>query len=120
VFTEIARARGLLANASGPEAAAAADQTLTQVLGRLMVVAESYPQLKMANNFTRLQEELADTEEKIAFARQFYNQNVLEYNTTIQGFPGNQSARWSPLDPATFFAADEAATRDVTVSFITA
>ena len=117
ILTQIAQARGRLIHASGPEAAAAADQTLTQTLGRLMVVAENYPQLKMARNFTQLQEHLADTEEKIAYARQFYNQNVLDYNTNIQGFPGNWFARWFHLEPAAFFTAEDAAARDVTVSF---
>ena len=117
ILTEIAQARGKLIHAPGPEAAAAADQSLTQTLGRLMVVAENYPQLKMARNFTQLQEELRDTEEKIAYARQFYNQNVLDYNTNIQGFPGNWLARRFHFEPAAFFTADEAATRDVTVAF---
>ena len=117
ILTEIAQARGKLIHAPGPEAAAAADQSLTQTLGRLMVVAENYPQLKMARNFTLLQEELADTEEKIAYARQFYNQNVLDYNTNIQSFPGAGFAGLFHFEPAAFFTADEAATRDVTVSF---
>ena len=117
ILTEIAQARGKLMQATGPEAAAAADQTLSQTLGRLMVVAENYPQLKMARSFIQLQEELAHTEEKIAYARQFYNQNVTNYNTEIQSFPGNRFARWFHFEPAVFYTADEAATRDVTVAF---
>lgn len=120
VFAEVTQARGSLAKASGPEATVAADQSLTQALGRLMVVAEAYPQLQAAANFSQLQEELADTEEKIAYARQFYNQNALAYNTTIQSFPGNMWARWFHFEPVVFFAAEEAATRDVRVSFTTA
>src|SRR5689334_15325972 len=81
VFGEVAQARGALAKASGPAAAAAADGLLTQALGRLMAVAENYPQLQAAAGFNQLQSELSDTEEKIAYARQFYNMNALEYNT---------------------------------------
>ena len=117
VFAEVTQARGALAKASGPEATVAADQNLTAALGRLMVVAENYPQLQAAGNFTQLQDELADTEEKVAYARQFYNQNAMAYNTLIQSFPGNIYARAFHFEPVVFFAAEEAATRDVSVSF---
>lgn len=117
VFADVAQARGALAKAAGPAAAAAADQSLTQALGRLMAVAEDYPQLQAAANFTQLQEDLADTEEKIAYARQFYNVNALDYNTRIQTFPGNQFAAWFHFEPAVFFAAEPAVSQDVQVSF---
>lgn len=120
VFAEVTQARGAMAKASGPAATVAADQSLTQALGRLMVVAEAYPQLQAAGNFSQLQQELADTEEKIAYARQFYNQNALAYNTSIQSFPGNMFAAWFHFDPVVFFAAEEAATQDVKVSFTVA
>ena len=117
VFAEVSRARGALAKASGPEATVAADQSLTQALGRLMVVAEAYPQLQAVGTFAQLQEELSDTEEKVAYARQFYNQNALVYNTAIQSFPGNVFAGWFRFEPVVFFAAEEAAVQDVKVSF---
>jgi LemA protein len=117
VFAEVAQARGALAKAAGPAAAAVADQTLTAALGRLMAVAEAYPQLQAAANFRQLQSELSDTEEKIAYARQFYNQNALDYNTRIQTFPGNQFANWFQFQPFDFFHAEEAAKEDVKVSF---
>jgi len=117
VFTEVTEARGALAKASGPAAAAAADQTLTAALGRLMVVAEAYPQLQAAGNFKQLQGDLTDTEEKIAYARQFYNQNALNYNTRIQSFPGNQFASWFQFQPFDYFRAEEPAREDVKVSF---
>jgi LemA protein len=117
VFTEVTQARGALAKAAGPEATVAADQSLTQALGRLMVVAEAYPQLQAAGNFSQLQQELADTEEKVAYARQFYNQNAMAYNTSIQSFPGNVFAGMFHFEPVIFFAADEPATQDVKVSF---
>lgn len=119
VFAEVAQARGALARAAGPVAAASADQGLSQALGRLMAVAENYPQLQAVGTFTQLQQELADTEEKIAYARQFYNSNVLDYNARVQSFPSNQFARWFRFEPAAFFVADESVQQDVKVSFTT-
>jgi len=119
VFIEVTEARGSLAKASGPAAVAAADQTLTSALGRLMVVAEAYPQLKAVASFQQLQGDLTDTEEKVAYARQFYNQNALDYNTRIQTFPGNIFAGWFSFLPVEFFNTDETARQDVKVSFAT-
>ncbi|MCL6624118.1 MAG: LemA family protein, partial [Fimbriimonadales bacterium] len=62
---------------------------LTRALGGLFALAENYPQLKASENMARLQEELASTENKIAFARQFYNDSVMEYNTKVEQFPSN-------------------------------
>jgi len=117
VFAEVTQARGALAKASGPAAAAAADQGLTMALGRLMAVAENYPQLQAAANFRQLQGDLTDTEEKIAYSRQFYNQNALDYNTRIQSFPGNVFAKWFQFQPFDFFRAEETAREEVKVSF---
>ena len=117
VFSEVAQARGALAKAAGPAAMAVADQGLTAALGRLMAVAENYPQLQAAGTFAQLQKELADTEEKVAYARQFYNRNALDYNTRIQTFPGNQFARWFRFEPVDYYNADEAAKPDVKVQF---
>ncbi len=120
VFAEVAEARGCLAKAASPPAMAAADQTLTAALGRLMAVAENYPQLQAAGSFQELQRDLNDTEEKVAYARQFYNQNALDYNTRIQTFPGNVFADWFRFLPVDFFKTEESATQDVKVSFTTA
>jgi LemA protein len=120
VFTEVTEARGSLAKATGPASVAAADQTLTSALGRLMVVAEAYPQLQAVASFRQLQGDLTDTEEKVAYARQFYNQNALDYNTRIQTFPGNMFAGWFSFLPVDFFNTDETARQDVKVSFTTA
>jgi LemA protein len=117
VFSEVAQARGALAKATGPVAVSAADQGLTSALGRLMAVAENYPQLQAAGNFTQLQEELSDTEEKVAYARQFYNRNALDYNTRIQTFPGNMFARWFRFEPVDYFNVEEPAKADVKVQF---
>ncbi len=116
VFTEVAEARGMLAKAAGPAASALADQSLTQALGRLMAVAESYPELQAAAGFRDLRTELRDAEEKIAYARQFYNGNVLAYNTSITTYPGAWFARRFHFEPATFFSAGEAASQDVNVN----
>lgn len=117
VFAEVAQARGALAKAAGPADAAAADHILTQALGRLMAVAENYPQLQAASGFHQLQAELADTEEKIAYARQFYNMNALEYNTSIQSFPANLFAARYGFAVVSFFDAEPAIQQDVKVSF---
>jgi len=117
VFSEVSQARGAMVKASGPAAAAAADQALTGALGRLMAVAEAYPQLQAAASFQQLQGELSDTEEKIAYARQFYNQNALDYNTRIQTFPGNQMAGWFRFEAFDYFRAEETAREEVKISF---
>jgi len=117
VFAEVAQARGALAKATGPAAVAAADGILTQALGKLMAVAENYPQLQAATGFNQLQTELADTEEKVAYARQFYNMNALEYNTAIQSFPGNLFARHYGFAPVSFFEAEPGVQQDVKVTF---
>jgi LemA protein len=117
VFAEVAQARGALAKAVGPVSSAIADQSLTQALGRLMAVAENYPQLQAATGFHELREELRDAEEKIAYARQFYNGNVLAYNTSIRKYPGSWFARRYRFEPVLFFSADEPANQDVKVSF---
>ncbi len=87
VFEEVTAARAAVAQASGPVQAAAADGLLGQALGRLFAVAEAYPDLKASQNFSELQAELTDTEDKIAAARRYYNSTVLSYNTGIQTFP---------------------------------
>jgi LemA protein len=117
VFAEVAQARGALAKAAGPIAVSVADQGLTSALGRLMAVAEAYPQLQAAGSFTQLQDELSDTEEKVAYARQFYNRNALDYNTRIQTFPGNQFARWFRFEAVEYFHVEEPAKADVKVQF---
>jgi LemA protein len=112
-------ARQAPASAAPVVALGAAEGVLGGALGRLMAVAESYPQLQAVGTFTQLQEELTDTEEKIAYARQFYNGNALDYNTRIQTFPGNQFARWFSFQPVDYFNAGEEAAQDVKVQFTT-
>lgn len=112
----VIRARGAVVQAQGAAEAAGADQLLTQALGRLFAVVEAYPQLKASDNFTALQKELSDIEEKVAFARQFYNRNVLDYNTRIEVFPQSIIANVLNLKPLTFFEATDTPTQ-VRVSF---
>jgi LemA protein len=84
---EVTQARAAAASAPNLEARAQAETALTGALGRLMAVAESYPDLKANQNFLQLQAELADLENKIAAARRFFNNAVAEYNASIQRFP---------------------------------
>lgn len=87
VFENVTKARSALVSAGAPEQLAQANNQLTSALKSLFAVAEAYPELKASENFKSLQDELSDTESKIAYARQFYNSNVLDYNTKIQIFP---------------------------------
>ncbi len=85
-----------------------ADSQLSGVLSRLFAVAESYPELKANTNFLQLQEQLADAENKIAFARQFYNDVVMEYNNAVAMFPSSLIAGIVGFKPEMFFQAEQA------------
>ena len=85
----VTNARAALMQASGPPAKMAAEGLLEKALGRLFAVAEAYPDLKANTNFLQLQDELAHTENKVAFSRQHYNDAVLRYNNAIEVFPAN-------------------------------
>src|SRR5579884_945497 len=89
VFGDIAKARSALLSAGTPQQKIAANSQLDGALGRLLVVVENYPQLKSNENFMRLQDELAGTENRIAIERRKYNEAVARYNTDIQLFPRN-------------------------------
>ena len=89
IFERIAEARSLAINAKGPAESAQANNALTDTLKTLFAVVENYPNLKANENFARLQEELSGTENKISFARQFYNDVVMDYNNSAQVFPAN-------------------------------
>jgi len=116
----VTRARAQLdtARESGSAAEAAkADNMLTGTLRSLFAVAENYPDLKANQNFLELQRELTDTEDKIAYARQFYNTNVSDYNQKIAVFPAVMLANMFGFQPSEFFEAEESAREDVKVSF---
>src|SRR5690349_11881952 len=89
VLNNIANARAGLLNARNPQEKIQANQQLDSALGRLLVVVENYPQLRSNENFLRLQDELAGTENRIAVSRRRYNEAITKYNTTIEMFPNN-------------------------------
>jgi LemA protein len=107
IFEKLAEARALAIGAKGPAEAARADSQLSATLKTLFAVAENYPDLKANQNFLRLQEELAHTENKIAFARQFYNDVVMDYNNRVQMFPTNIVASLFNFRPAEFYRVPE-------------
>src|SRR3989304_5667056 len=113
----VTRARSMLDSAGTAQQAAQANNMLTQALRSLFAVAEAYPDLKANQNFLQLQGELSDVEEKIAYARQFYNRNVLSYNTSIATFPAVMMANMLGFLAEEFFEAEEEARQDVRVSF---
>ena len=117
VFEKVTEARSALLGASGAKQAAAADNMLTGALKSLFAVAENYPNLKASDNFKELQEEVSDTETKIAASRQFYNSNVLDYNSKIQVFPNVVFAGMFNFKSAEFFEAEEADRAPVKVKF---
>src|SRR6267142_200577 len=106
VFEKVADARGRLAGATTPQEASAANAGLTSALGRLLAIAENYPQLKANENFIRLQDELAGTENRLAVARRDYNEQVRQLNTLMIRFPANMVASLFGRKPRAFFEAD--------------
>jgi LemA protein len=108
----VVSARAKAVNASGAAAASQAEGQLTQALSKLMMLVESYPDLKANQNFLALQEELTSTENKIGFARQFYNDTVMKYNTRIQTFPPNVVAGMFGFNEEDFFELLDEAQRE--------
>lgn len=114
IFGEFARARGLFAQAqkTGDVAqAAAADKGITGALSRLMVVQEQYPELKANENFRDLMAQLKDTEDKIAYGRQFYNDTAMKFNNKRDVFPTNIVANLFKFVPAAYFEVEDQAER---------
>ena len=107
VFKNVTQARSNMMNASGIDEASAANDQLSGALKSLFAVAESYPELKANSNFQQLQSELSETEDKISYARQFYNDVVLKYNNACQQFPSSMFARWFHFETAEYFEAPE-------------
>ncbi|CAN5187054.1 LemA family protein [soil metagenome] len=117
LLENITKARTSLMQAKSTEEKADANNQLSGTLKTLFAVAENYPQLKANENFGKLQDELTDTENKIAYSRQFLNSTVLAYNTKIGVFPSNIIASMFGFKPAEFFAASEDEKKSVKVSF---
>lgn len=110
-FEKVAEARAAAASAKGVQERAQAENVLTSTLKTLFAVAEAYPQLKANQNFMQLQEELTSTENKVAFARQFYNDSVMQFNTSIQTFPTNLIASPFGFAAREFFEVQAAGER---------
>ena len=118
VFGDIAAARAALIGAKNPEEKIAANGQLDSALGRLLVVVENYPQLKSNENFMRLQDELAGTENRIAIERRRYNETLQDYNTYIGLFPNNLVAGFSGFTRNdAYFKTDEGARQAPKVNF---
>jgi LemA protein len=112
-LTAVMEARAKAMSAASPADASRKEGELTQALGRLFAVAENYPQLRANENVKMLQEELAGTENKIGFARQFYNDIATKYNIARETFPANTIASSFNFQPAELFEVTEAAERQV-------
>ena len=120
VFGDIAKARSQLLSAGTPSEKIAANQQLDGALGRLLAIVENYPQLKSNENFLRLQDELAGTENRIAVERKRYNDALQDYNTYVQKFPANIFARWAGFKPnQAYFTAAEGSRQVPKVDFTT-
>ncbi len=117
VLTKIADARSRLAGARTVEEKASGYNELQSALSRLLVVVENYPALKANENFTRLMDELAGTENRIAVARKRYNDGVRDFNTRIRTFPGSLFARGMGFSPRSYFEIDSASREAPQVKF---
>lgn len=114
---EVTAARAAAVSAQGAAAAGQTESVLSSALGRLFAVAENYPELKADQNFRQLQEELSETEDKVAFARQYYNDNVREWNTRIASVPDNLVAGLMRAEKAEYFELEGEAGAAPQVSF---
>jgi LemA protein len=112
-LTAVMEARAKAMSASGPADAAQKEGQLTQALGRLIAVAENYPTLRANENVKMLQEELSATENKVGFARQFYNDIATKFNTAQQVFPTNVFAGMFGFKPAELFEITDVREREV-------
>jgi LemA protein len=112
-----ARQAAVQVQGSGPGQQAEAENMLTQALGRMFALAEAYPNLKANENFRALQEELGNTEDKIAYARQFYNASIQTFNSAIQSFPANLVAGMGNFAQRPYFEAAGGERADVNVRF---
>ena len=117
VFEQVTQARANAINAQGPQQQAQAENVLSGALKSLFAVAEAYPELKANQNFLSLQEELTSTEDRVAYARQFYNDSVLSYNNKLQTFPRNIIAGMFNFEKREYFEGEPEATGPVKVEF---
>lgn len=117
IFENVTKARSALMGAHSLSEKAEANNMLTDTLKSLIGIAEAYPDLKANENFSQLQRQLEDTEDKIAYARQFYNSNVLDFNNRTQMFPSSLVAGMFKFSEIEFFEATEKEREHVKVSF---
>jgi LemA protein len=117
IFENVTKARASMMSAGSLQEKADANDQLSGALKSLFAVAEAYPDLKANTNFQDLQRQLEDTEDKVSFSRQFYNSNVLEFNSKVQLFPGNVIAGMFGFKTAEFFAATEEEKKKIDVKF---
>ena len=118
VFGDIAKARSALLSAGTPQQKIAANGQLDGALGRLLLIVENYPQLKSNENFLRLQDELAGTENRISVERKRYNDTLQDYNTYVQQFPNSVFAGWAGFKPNdAYFQASEGSRAVPNVNF---
>ncbi len=116
-FEEVTKARSGAVSAKAPGTQAVAEDALTAAIGKLIVVAEQYPQLRATENFQQLQQQLSDTEDQIQVTRRVYNDTVQTYNTGIQQFPAVLVANAFHFEPRQFFDAPKEAEATPEVSF---
>lgn len=117
VLENVTKARAAMVGASSLSAKAKANDALSGALKSLFAVAEGYPELKASENFKQLQEELSDTETKVAAARQFYNTNVLDLNNSLEQFPSSMVGGWFGFTKEEFFKATDEEKADIKVNF---
>ena len=117
VFEKVTNARAALMGATNPADAAKANTELTGALKSLFAVAEAYPELKAQEGFVNLQKELSDTEDKVAYSRQFFNSVVRQFNEKIVVFPNNVFAGMLGFKAESFFEAEEGEKEAVKVQF---
>ena len=117
LLEKVTEARTSLMKATTPHDKAQSDNMLSGALKSLFAVSENYPDLKASQNFLNLQEELSDIEAKVAYARQFYNTNVRDYNATLANFPSGAIGRSFGFKEQEFFEAEEGERKNVKVTF---
>ena len=113
----VVKARNTYLSATTPEAQMEANGELTQAISKLFALTEAYPDLKANANFVKMQDDLKETEDKISYARQFYNDTVLKYNNKVEVIPTNIIAGMFGFKKEAFFQAAEAERENVQVKF---
>ena len=114
---KVIQARNSFTAAKTPEEEIKANGELSNAISKIFALAENYPDLKANTSFTKLQDELKETEDKISYSRQFYNDNVMAYKNKIEMFPSNIIAGMFGFKPEPFFEASEKEKENVSVKF---